>query len=210
MNEEKILSRTKSKRKKLIVENAYKMFLERGISATSMNDIAEACDITRRTIYNYFESKTDLLNYLMVEVTSAVDPDFHIQYDENKSGIENMKMALQTNFESYYGHITDFLFITQVRIYLSYRLKRRADDDEKSYEMHRVFISELTNIINEGYIDGTITKKEMKPREIAKLIYQSLYGYLSNITIGTNLEKAEYDEKCQKFKMMIIGYLESK
>lgn len=207
--EEKQLSRTKTKRKKLIVESAYRMFLECGISLTSMNDIADACDITRRTIYNYFESKTDLLNYLMVQITEEVDPDFHVNYDKDVSAIENMRNMLRINFESYYEHITDFLFITQVRIHLSYKLKKRADD-EKSTSMHKAFIDEIANIINAGYDDGTIQKQDMEVIEVAKMIYQSLYGYLSNITIGVNLEKDKYDRKCRNFETMIIGFLESK
>ena len=204
------LSRTKVKRKKLIVETAYKMFLERGISLTSMNDIAENCNITRRTIYNYFESKTELLNFLMIKIMEEINPDFHLEYDESLNALENMRKLLHTNFESYHNHITDFLFITQVRIYLSYKLNKRIGKDEKSLEMHQAFINEIENVITNGYADGTIRKQEMETSEVAKLVYQSMYGYLSNITIGMKNEKEKYDRKCKNFETMIIEFLENK
>ena len=207
---EEQLSRTKRKRKKLIVDSAYSMFLERGISSTSMNDIAEECSITRRTIYNYFESKTALLSHLMIKITEEVDPDFHLEYDEKLTAIENMRKMLNTNFESYYEHMTAFLFITQVRIYLSYKLKKRVDKEDKGSIMHQNFIKEIEEVINIGYKDGTIKKQSMDTYEVAKLIYQSLYGYLSNITIGTKIEKDRYDKKCANFETMIVEFLQSK
>ncbi|MDF9866711.1 AcrR family transcriptional regulator [Bacilli bacterium PM5-3] len=206
-----VLSRTKYKRKKKIIETAYQMFTENGISSTSMNDIAEACEITRRTIYNYFNSKTDLLTYLMVDVTEDVDVDFHVDYDDKITAIENMRKVLNTNFDSYYKHMSAFLFITQVRIYLSYRLKKSIDaTDDRSSELHKAFIEEIMNIIEKGHEDGTIKKLDMEVEETSKLIYQSLYGYLSNITIGAKIARAKYNRKCQNFEAMVIGFLESK
>lgn len=203
------LSRTKSKRKKKIVESAHEMFLESGVSATSMNDIAEQCGITRRTIYNYFDSKTDLLNFLMVEMTERIDPDFHLIYDDSINALENMSKLLRTNFESYYKHMTDFLFITQVRTHLSYELEHRAEDD-RSKQMHRAFISEIEDVISKGYADGSIGEKDTEINALAKMLYQSLYGYLTNISLGVTVEKNIYTKKCASFEKMIIGYLASK
>lgn len=200
------LSRTKSKRKKNIVDKAYKMFLERGISSTSMNDIAEACNITRRTIYNYFESKTDLLYYLKNKITQEVDPDFHLIFDENKSATENMRALLNRNFESYYHHMTDFLFITQVRIYLSYRLKTPLSDVEQD-DMHVAFIKEFKDLIDLGQKNKEFKTFENNSTEVAKLIYRTLYGYLTNISIGIKVDKKKYDEECKLFEDMIIEYL---
>lgn len=211
MNEKIQLSRTKVKRKQLIIEVAYQMFLENGITETSVNDIADACNITRRTVYNYFLSKTELLGILMVMVMENVDDDFHVKYDDSQNGISNMKNMLRTNFEAYYNHITDFLFITEVRIYLSYR-QEKTTKNEKVYAMHQAFIDEIADIIEKGYLDGSITIDEtMSVRDKAKLIYQTLYGYLSVISVGiTNINKEKYDKKCKFFENMVIGYLESK
>ena len=200
------LSRTKLKRKKTILDKAYNMFLESGISATSMNDIAEACDITRRTIYNYFESKTDLLNYLMKNITKEIDPDFHLVYDSNLSNTDNMRNLLRRNFESYHNHMTDFLFITQVRFYLSYHEEKPLSDVE-SDDLHKSFISEIEQLITQGQETGEFKKMTVDNKEVAILIYRTLYGYLSNITVGVKVDRARYDQECQVFEDMIIEYL---
>ncbi|MDR1782553.1 MAG: TetR/AcrR family transcriptional regulator [Bacilli bacterium] len=206
--ESKVLSRTKTKRKKSIVDTAYKLIFENGISETAMNDIADACHITRRTIYNYFATKTTLLNYLMVEATKEVDPDFHVNYDYELNGLENFDKALETNFEAYYNNIDKFMFITEVRIYLSYQ-KYENDYKDESLKMHESFVLELVNIIERGYEDGSITKKDSDTHELARAIYQGIYGYLSAITVGRNISKEKYDYKCKVYKNIILGYLKA-
>lgn len=206
MPSEKKLSRTKAKRKNLIVDNAYRMFIDNGISATSMNDIAEACDITRRTIYNYFDSKSELLNYLMIELTEEIDNDFHMRYDNTINAVENMRNLLRRNFESYYIHMETFLFITQVRMHLSYS-DLDVSYEDRSNSMHRAFISEFEDLISIGYEDESMSRKEIDMYDISKMIYQSLYGYLTNITIETKIKKEIYDKKCRNFENMIIDYL---
>ena len=208
MIENEQLSRTKSKRLKLIVDVSYKIFLKKGISDTSINDIAEECNITRRTIYNYFDSKIDLLDYLMIMVAESVAKDFHIEYDDKMSGIDNMRKMLNTNFEAYYKHINDFLFITQVRTWLSHH-QQGDSRNEKVSIMQQSFINEIANIIEKGYEDGTITGYEsMSKEDKAKLIHQATYGYLSNIGAGiAKISKEKYYTKCRHFENMVIGFL---
>jgi AcrR family transcriptional regulator len=44
-----------------IVGAAMAVFAEQGFDATSMNDVASAAGVSRRTIYRYFETKDDLV-----------------------------------------------------------------------------------------------------------------------------------------------------
>lgn len=44
-----------------ILAAAARLFAEQGFSATSMNQVAEACGVAKPTIYHYFQDKQDLL-----------------------------------------------------------------------------------------------------------------------------------------------------
>jgi AcrR family transcriptional regulator len=46
---------------KIILETAAKFFSKNGFFATSVQDIAEACNISKATIYQFFNSKEDIL-----------------------------------------------------------------------------------------------------------------------------------------------------
>ncbi len=55
----------KTSKKNLILENALVLFLKNGIHVVSMDDIASACGISKKTIYIHFENKSDLLKQLL-------------------------------------------------------------------------------------------------------------------------------------------------
>ena len=44
-----------------ILAAAARLFAEQGFSATSMNQVAEACGVAKPTLYHYFQDKQELL-----------------------------------------------------------------------------------------------------------------------------------------------------
>ena len=44
-----------------ILAAAARLFASQGFSATSMNQVAEACGVAKPTLYHYFQDKNDLL-----------------------------------------------------------------------------------------------------------------------------------------------------
>lgn len=51
----------KKEARERIILAASGLFIERGARSVSMDQVAEAADVARRTLFNYFESKDDLL-----------------------------------------------------------------------------------------------------------------------------------------------------
>ena len=58
-------SRVKEKKRALILDGAYQVFAQKGFFATSMQDIADHCQISRSSIYNYFQSTFEILDSIM-------------------------------------------------------------------------------------------------------------------------------------------------
>ncbi len=56
-----------------LLDAAEKLFSERGVSNTSMMQVASAAGVTRGAIYHHFENKLDLINALMDRVKLPVD-----------------------------------------------------------------------------------------------------------------------------------------
>lgn len=52
-----------------IMEEATRLFADRGFAGTSLQDIADATGLTRPALYHYFGSKEDLLSRLVSELT---------------------------------------------------------------------------------------------------------------------------------------------
>ena len=50
-----------------IIKAAERLFLEKGVSATTIDDISKMSEYSRRTIYTYFESKEGILCHIVVK-----------------------------------------------------------------------------------------------------------------------------------------------
>jgi TetR/AcrR family transcriptional regulator of autoinduction and epiphytic fitness len=68
-----------------IVEAAEHLFLERGFGAVSMDELAEAAGVARRTLYNQFTSKEEIFRDMLLRVSGQLEdafpPGFETQGD---------------------------------------------------------------------------------------------------------------------------------
>ena len=59
-----------------IVEAATALFLERGFGGVSMDDLAEAAGVARRTLYNQFTSKEEIFREMLLRVSGQLERAF--------------------------------------------------------------------------------------------------------------------------------------
>ncbi len=59
-----------------IVTAAARLFLERGFGAVSMDELAEAAGLARRTLYNQFASKAEIFREMLLKVSRQLEDAF--------------------------------------------------------------------------------------------------------------------------------------
>ena len=59
-----------------IVEAAQRLFLQRGFGSVSMDDLAEAAGVARRTLYNQFASKEEIFREMLLRVSGQLEDAF--------------------------------------------------------------------------------------------------------------------------------------
>ncbi|MGB7972933.1 MAG: TetR/AcrR family transcriptional regulator [Roseiarcus sp.] len=59
-----------------IVEAAARLFLERGFGAVSMDELASAASVARRTLYNQFASKEEIFREMLLRVSRDLERAF--------------------------------------------------------------------------------------------------------------------------------------
>jgi AcrR family transcriptional regulator len=91
--------RKKLKTRAAIQREAMRLFLDRGFSATTIEDIAEAVEISPSTFFNYFESKEDVV--FADELDPLILAAFDAQPAENNP-VHRLRMAMRAVF----GHLT--------------------------------------------------------------------------------------------------------
>ncbi len=72
----------------LLLDTAERVFLERGVSRTSLNEIASAAGVSRGAIYWHFEDKADLFNAMICRVSMPMEEA--IEDCANVSGVEGL------------------------------------------------------------------------------------------------------------------------
>jgi len=80
----------REEKKDLIIRTALKVFAQEGYHASSVNKIANKANISKGLVYNYFESKEDLLRNIMTNIMDrymekyppidSIPNDSHIEY----------------------------------------------------------------------------------------------------------------------------------
>ena len=77
------LDKIRKERRKAIMDTSLEVFSEYGYESASISMIAKKVGISKGLMYNYFESKEDLLTSLM---TDGIDEMFSL-FDPNKDGV---------------------------------------------------------------------------------------------------------------------------
>lgn len=82
-------------KREAIINAAKEAFQTFGVEATSMNKIAQLAQVSKRTVYNHFESKETLIMYLLSDVWSTTMVQIDIEYN-NETALETQLCALLT------------------------------------------------------------------------------------------------------------------
>lgn len=176
-------------KKTTIIENAIKLFAAKGYHSTSIQEIADACGIAKGTLYNYFESKDDVMlsvlkyysGMIMAEVEKiANDPSLtpkevfwrqiHYQLDEFVKHRDFIEMHIREYAVPINEEINDFLFSIR-----SYRIKwlssRFRDVYGKEIEPFVLDLATMMNGILREYLEYIILdKKQFDTIKLTKYI----------------------------------------
>jgi AcrR family transcriptional regulator len=92
--------------RQLISDTATVMFLERGFDEVRVSEIAAACDVSEKTIYNYFPTKESLLLDREEDSANAIRRALGPEGDP-VSPVTAMVQILKGELEEFIGHINE-------------------------------------------------------------------------------------------------------
>ena len=77
-----------------IVNSARELFKKYGIQKVSMDEIAKNAGVTKKTVYSYFKSKADLINYFIKEELNTMKKIVEKYENNNQDFFENVNQGL--------------------------------------------------------------------------------------------------------------------
>lgn len=149
-------SREREERHKLILEKAKELILEKGVDALNMQEIAEACELSKATLYLYFDSKESLLAEILDEAADSFCSFVESRIEPGCSGIEALRTAWASHL-SMFGESQDIIVLTGIMravdpaIFMVYGYGATAGRGAASK-----LRSMISGIIARGVEDGTL------------------------------------------------------
>ena len=133
-----------------IKENAARLFAERGVAGTTLQDIADATGLTRQAVYHYVASKDDLFAQLVTEIADQPAQVLHeINSMDDLSPADKLRRMAQS------------LALHQMANPNRFRLMIRSESDlpehlATSYAAsRRRILKEIIEVVDAGIAAGT-------------------------------------------------------
>jgi AcrR family transcriptional regulator len=167
----------KENRKNTILKTARKLFFEKGFKAVTVDKIAAAAEISKGTIYLYFDSKEEI--YVQILITDNID--FHTRVS---SIFQKDASAAELLLEFGRLYVDFFLFDKELfRIFMAFMIK--ADQttltDEQSSNLMRTAndnIQLIAEILQKGVDSGEFSP-DINVRQGQNAIWGLLNGIIS-------------------------------
>ena len=96
-------TRTRSDvKREAIIQAATQAFQEYGVNGTSMDKLAELANVSKRTVYNHFATKEDLVMHLITKQFEEAKLSITVEYDSSRDLSEQLcELILQDIEEGY-------------------------------------------------------------------------------------------------------------
>jgi len=166
--------REREQRKAQILDTARALLLEKGLNATSINQIAKRAELSVGAIYFYYKSKEDLYAALQVEGLELLNQTIRESVQkpsQPQENIRNIAMAYLKFSEEHknYFDIINYFLASPEPIF-SPELKIQVDERGKDN------LTILTDTIREGIRNGLF--KAVDPRRQAIILWSTLHGMI--------------------------------
>ena len=192
----------KSVHRENIVAAASTLFMEKGIAATSMDNIAKSAGYSKATLYVYFENKEEIVGILALNsmkklydyISSAL-----IQHETTKARYDFICRGLvqyQEEFPFYFKMVLD-------KINIDFEGKEYLPEERETYQIGEEINEKIKNFLLSGMEKGDLRND----LDIMPAIF-NFWGMLSGI-IQLAANKEEYIKKSMglsKIKFLEYGF----
>jgi AcrR family transcriptional regulator len=189
--------REKKQRQHDIINAAEKLFFSRGYDEVSMNDIALEVELSKATLYLYFQNKKSLFFAIVLRGTKILNSIIRETVKKEDKGIDKIEAyrnAYKEFTENYPDHINIYNYFRSGRFNMApdssdeHRTKSKSHDDSIPYEiaceteiskLRKERFSILCQSVQTGLDDGSI-RQDVDPVEVSILL-SAISKSLSNI-----------------------------
>ncbi len=195
--------REKEIRKTQIFKAGEKLFLKKGIENTTMDEIAEMCELSKGTLYLYFKSKEELYLLISLKAISILYEMMNEYANKQKDIREKLRSIGEAYLDYYKKYPTYFKLVTRFIDHELFQGKPELKDIGKElFEKSQQIWTLITQIINDGQALG-VFQKEINPMELAIILWTSSNGIMQFID---HLKSSDHSLEENSFKFCNLDY----
>ena len=200
------LTALREQNKLLTTETALTLFIRQGVDQTSIKDVARAAGVTERSVYRYFETRSQLIlatTFLFWQRISAQVNDLVAsRMDQALTGIQRIRLMLRFYSTLYLDHPEYVRYILNAETALHNaglsRPPGRFEDSD----------SPLVQAIRLGLADGTVSPRA-DVKEIYYNAYDAILGAMQRQVLGStdcDLDgRTRMEHLCELFVQAFAG-----
>ncbi len=170
--------REKEQKKAMILQEAQKLILEKGLDQLNMDEVAERAEVSKGSLYLHFKNKTDLVLGICHEASDMMNSMAAKVLTENKTGLE-MVYQLGLNYINFANEHPEYY--RAMRFLENYKDTVQAKESaylnlcsQNRQEGFRVMV----RAIQIGMQDGSINKT-FDAQELALLLWATSHGVVN-------------------------------
>lgn len=195
----RVIKEYEARRKELITA-AWSLFMENGYENTTVNAIIDECDVSKGTFYHYFDSKEQLLEASIEQVTVSIKGEIDTAISQpGLDAIQRMTRLIDAS-RVYKTEHAEMLGTMLPVIYREENLLLRHKMNERSVEL---ISPAFTRVIEQGVDEGVFDVEF--PRETSEMILR-LGNAFAEANILTILDLSRRPEKFDLLKRRVRVY----
>lgn len=187
--------REKEQRLRAILKAARRLFISKGYENTTMLDIAEAAELSRRTLYHYFTSKEEISAILTDESFLAMKEAILTAIAETPGRgfdkLESVQKAFMHFYRTQFEQYTFVLYLDQ-KLYLTETPDGSA---RKCLMLLDDIVSALDAAIREGIQDGSVKDIGCGTRQLAATIVTMVQSTMQKLFVRKGWMEASLNVK---------------
>jgi len=171
--------REKEHRKEEILDAAKKVFFEKDLATATVDEIAEAAELSKGTLYLYYKSKEDMYLGVMMRGMEELYKEFERIELSTASTVKKL-IELGSIYKEYFiehrkfFQMIHFLQAPQFHKQVSEEMKQNCD-----LEGQRLW-NVINNILQNGVKEGVL-RPNFNPMELAVILWSNMNGLLLRI-----------------------------
>lgn len=170
-------------KKNNIIDHAEKLFSELGIENTTMDIIAKDAEISKRTVYTYFSSKSELYNAILYRANKEMYEYFYILSQKKEFDLFNPKEKLKSLWNALVNFKKEKELYFEIIIMYENKKEDFSTTDkylEQAYEWGQKTHNMLRDIVIKSDFDYI---KGKNPDEIILILWISSVSFLQTIDV---------------------------